>query len=209
MANAQRKLTWLALGDSYTIGESVKVAERFPNQTVALLKQQNIVFAKPTIIASTGHTTANLLQTITSKPPKQNTYSIVTLLIGVNNQYQNLDINVYKAEFEQLLTYAILKANSKPSHVIVLSIPDWGYTPFAKGKNKKNISAAINRYNTINKQLSKTYKVGYVNITPLTRLVSTNPKLTAKDTLHPSGSAYAAWATLLAPIISNIITVNK
>ena len=127
--------TYLALGDSYTIGESVSAAERFPNQTVSLLRSQNIRINDPRIIATTGWTTRNLIDAINSST-LQNNYDIVSLLIGVNNQYQGKSIGEYKTEFTLLLNRAIQYAGGKPTHVFVLSIPDYSVTPFASGSDK-------------------------------------------------------------------------
>ncbi|MBA3673921.1 MAG: hypothetical protein H0W75_03035 [Chitinophagaceae bacterium] len=126
--------TYLALGDSYTIGQSVAEAERFPNQTVALLRAQNIKINDPKIIATTGWTTKNLIDALNATPP-QNNYDVVSLLIGVNNQYQGRSIDEYKTEFTLLLNRAIQYAANKPTHVFVLSIPDYSVTPFAQGSD--------------------------------------------------------------------------
>jgi len=185
--------SYLALGDSYTIGQSVLPSENFPNQTVQLLTQQNYNFKSPEIVAQTGWTTDELQNNInnhTFSPP----YDIVTLLIGVNNQYRGRSVENYKPEFESLLKQAIQFAGGKVEHVIVLSIPDWGVTPFADGRDKAQIAREIDEYNLANKTISEIYKVHYIDITPSTREAANDPSLVAGDGLHPSAKEYARWA---------------
>ncbi|MEO7293435.1 MAG: GDSL-type esterase/lipase family protein [Ginsengibacter sp.] len=146
--------TYLALGDSYTIGQSVLETERFPNQTASLLRAQGIKINDPKIIATTGWTTKNLIDALNASPP-QNNYDVVSLLIGVNNQYQGRSIDEYKTEFTLLLNLAIQYAGNKPAHVFVVSIPDYSVTPFASGSDKPKIAAEIDQFNLENKKRRK------------------------------------------------------
>lgn len=188
--------SYLAIGDSYTIGESVPASKNFPNQTAALLKKAGINIAEPTIIAKTGWTTDELQEQL-SRTRLAVPFDFVTLLIGVNNQYRGRSADEYAKQFEELLQQAIDYAGGKTNHVIVLSIPDWGVTPFAEGRDRKQIAAAIDLYNSINERISKHYKVQYINITPFTREAATDKTQVAKDGLHPSGKDYARWAEKL------------
>jgi lysophospholipase L1-like esterase len=192
--------TILCMGDSYTIGESVAANENFPNQTVQLLRKAGREFEIPEIIAKTGWTTDELEQAISKHEFKPN-YDFVTLLIGVNNQYRGRTVENYKSEFDSLLKQAIGFAGSNPDHVIVLSIPDWGVTPFAKDRDSKKIASEIDDYNTANKEISSIYHVHYLDITPGTREVTADLSLLAADGLHPSAKEYARWAEQVSTII--------
>ena len=196
--------TFLALGDSYTIGESVLPAENFPNQTVQLLKKKDYDFYPPVIVAKTGWTTDELQAAINNHefyPP----YDFVTLLIGVNNQYRGRTVGNYKPEFENLLKQAIQFAADKADHVIVVSIPDWGATPFAQGRDRTQIAKEIDEYNAANKFIAESYNVNYVDITPGTREALTDLSLVAGDGLHPSAKEYARWAEKIADKIKLLI----
>ena len=196
--------TYLALGDSYTIGESVFESESFPVQTVQKLKNLQFGFSHPEIIAITGWTTSDLINALNNRPP-QHLYSIVTLLIGVNNQYQHKTLNQYQIEFSDLLNRAIYYAGNKPGHVLVLSIPDYSVTPFAAGSDTIKAAEEIDAFNDINKDISLDARVQYINITPISREAKTNASLVAADGLHPSGLQYNRWSELLASAISKII----
>ncbi len=196
-----KKFTYLALGDSYTIGEQVPHAENFPNQTVTLLKKQDFDVADPVIIAVTGWTTDELAASIREHNLHE-IFSFVTLLIGVNNQYRGRDIENYKKEFRDLLEQAIVFANGNPHHVYVLSIPDWGVTPFAEGKDRQKIAAEIDAYNKANKEITEEYKCYYLYITDSTREAAKDKTLVAGDGLHPSSIEYAIWAEHLAPLVA-------
>ena len=197
-----KKYTYLALGDSYTIGESVPAIENFPNQTVQLLRKGGYDFQSPEIIAKTGWTTDELQEEIT-KHHFLPSYDFVTLLIGVNNQYRGRTAEEYIPEFESLLKQAIKFAGNDSNHVIILSIPDWGVTPYAEGRDRKKIANEIDAYNKANKTISEKYKVHYIDITSGTREAANDPSLLTNDGLHPSGKEYARWAVKLAAIIQN------
>jgi lysophospholipase L1-like esterase len=188
----------LALGDSYTIGQSVNVNERFANQTIDLLRAAGASMVYPAqIIAQTGWTTQNLLNGITSaSPAPTGTYDLVTLLIGVNNQYQHRDTAEYRQQFIQCLNQAIFFSGNRKQRVFVLSIPDYGATPFG-ASNAVQIGLEIDRFNAINKQVCLQMNIDYTDITASTRLATTNPGLVAGDGLHPSGMEYAKWAAML------------
>jgi len=194
---AQKKTySYLALGDSYTIGESVPVYENFPYQSVQMLRKKGKVFYAPEIVAKTGWTTDELSAGIaaTSFLPS---YDIVSLLIGVNNQYRGRTVDEYAVQFEALLKKAIAFAGGKASRVFVISIPDWGATPFAKDKDRAKIAEEINAFNATNLRISNQYKVHYIDITPGSREALADPSLVAEDKLHPSGGEYTKWANLL------------
>ncbi len=201
-APSNQTYRYLALGDSYTIGESVSEEERWPNQLAALVNSSKEIDV--TIIARTGWTTSELWQGIQAVAP-QGTYDMVSLLIGVNNQYRGYDMNEYREEFKFLLEKSIEYAGGNPEHVIVLSIPDWGVTPFAWGRDSAQIAADIDSYNAINLEEAKNAGVHYVDVTPVSREAVSNPALIAGDGLHPSGKMYAEWAKLALPIAVKIL----
>jgi len=192
--------TYLALGDSYTIGESLPSNENFPNQTVQLLQKAGFDLQIPEIIAKTGWTTDELQDAI-NKHKFQPSYDLVTLLIGVNNQYRGRTVEEYKPQFESLLKQAIKFAGNKNDRVIVLSIPDWGVTPYAEGRDRKKIAEEIDAYNVANKMIAEKYKVHYIDITANTREAANDRTLLANDGLHPSAKEYAKWAEKLCAII--------
>lgn len=183
----------LCLGDSYTIGESVPAHENFPNQSIQLLKKGGYDFEAPQVVAMTGWTTDELMEAIKNRSFK-NTFDFVTLLIGVNNQYRGRTVEDYKPQFEALLRQAIQFAGGKAGHVIVLSIPDWGVTPFAKDRDRRKIAKEIDDYNDANKTISLAHRANYIDITPATRQAGEDPALVANDGLHPSAKEYAKWA---------------
>jgi lysophospholipase L1-like esterase len=186
-----KTINYLALGDSYTIGQSVCETCRFPEQLKSSLKSiypQSSLSLK--IIATTGWTTTNLISAINTQNPDSN-YDLVTLLIGVNNQYQGRDFSIYEKEFPQLVTKSIALAKGDKKNVIVLSIPDYAYTPFGKmSMNQEKISTEINKYNTFAQNYCMTNGITFVSITDITRQGLNNTGLVASDGLHPSESAY-------------------
>lgn len=210
---------YLALGDSYTIGEAVDSGDRYPVQALRRLDPAG----RPEIIATTGWTTANLLDALTAAKPAAG-YDAVSLLIGVNNQYQGRSQAEYQAQFAALLKTAIELAGNRPGHVLVLSIPDYSVTPFAHGRNtaltgrspvghcdhcgeklfSRNFSpqylaAQIDSFNAINHRIAAAYRVNYLDVTTESRKAAGDPSLVAADGLHFSGREYAIWAKLMEP----------
>jgi len=215
--NRMPDVRYLALGDSYTIGESVSEDQRWPNQLAALITSTPL-FAKPigrtergmevTIIARTGWTTDELWQSIQAanlEPP----YDLVSLLIGVNNQYRGYDIDEYREQFVFLLNKSIEYAGRDPNRVIVLSIPDWGVTPFASGRDRGQIAKDINAFNLVNRAESEKAGVHYVNVTPGSRGARDDISLVASDGLHPSGKMYSEWARLAYPEALKALEISK
>lgn len=201
--------SYLALGDSYTIGEAVPSAENFPNQTVALLRKEGLQIADPVIIATTGWTTDELAAAIRERA-LQETFSVVSLLIGVNNQYRGRSLENYREEFQALLRQAIVFAGGHARHVAVLSIPDWGQTPFAvsdasRQRDPELIAKEIDAFNAAAKELALAHRCGWLDITESTRENARQPGFLATDGLHPSGSEYAVWAARLAPVFKQIL----
>jgi lysophospholipase L1-like esterase len=197
-SNQPEKIDILALGDSYTIGESVSESERWPVQLAATLREQGVPVAEPTIIARTGWTTDELEAAIQRENP-QGTYELVSLLIGVNNQYRGLDVNEYRVQFRDLLQQAIDFAGGEAGRVIVLSIPDWGVTPFAASRDGAKIAGEIDRFNWVNRQETESLGARYVDVTAVSRRAATDGTLVAEDGLHPSGKMYEAWVELVLP----------
>jgi lysophospholipase L1-like esterase len=195
---------YLALGDSYTIGQSVLETERFPSQTVKLLRAQNINIRDVEYIATTGWTTTDLLSAINSQKPEKN-FDIVSLLIGVNDQYEQRDTTGYGERFSALLNIAVGLAGGRNSRVFVLSIPDYSVTPFVPEKEKALVSMQIEQFNTINKEITLQNNITYIDITPSTRQAATDASLIANDGLHPSAKEYAVWASMLAPLIKKAL----
>ena len=191
-------LRYLALGDSYTIGESVSVDQRFPNLLADALREQGLPLDSPLIIARTGWTTDELDAGINETNP-QGMYDLVTLLIGVNNQYRGRDIEEYREQFRALLSRAIAFADGDADHVIVVSIPDWGVTPFAGDRDSARIGDEIDAFNAVNREEATKAGARYVNITPISRLAFDDRTLIARDGLHPSGKMYRMWVELLLP----------
>lgn len=192
------KWTYLSLGDSYTIGEGVLLSESFPYQTVQLLRKGGVVeFTAPEIIAKTGWTTDELLASI-EDTTLLNQYDIVSLLIGVNNQYRQRDAINFKTEFTELLQKAIGFAGKEAENVFVLSIPDWSVTPFAVSRDRLQIALEIDAYNEICKNETKALGCNFIDITTTQRLNGNSETHLAGDGLHPSGNEYATWANLLS-----------
>ena len=195
-------LTYLALGDSYTIGEAVPQMDSYPYQLTSALNARSFKIQPPTIIAATGWTTDDLIDVISRSAIHAKKFDIVTLLIGVNDQYQRLSQDNYRIKFAQVLNTAIAFANGDTSRVFVLSIPDWGVTPFAGGQDDV-IGPQIDEFNAINKSISKSAGVNYLDITPISRTAATDRTLVAPDGLHPSGKMYALWVNLLEIMVAD------
>ncbi len=196
---------YLALGDSYTIGEKVDTNDRFPVQLADTLKSSGVRVKETKIIAQTGWTTEDLKKGIEQDTLRES-YDLVTLLIGVNNQYQGKDVENYRPEFRELLRKAVDFAGDKAEKVVVLSIPDWSVTPFAESRDRETIAGEIDAYNQVNKEITQSMGANYVNITPISRKAKENPELLAEDGLHPSGKMYAMWVDKMFPVVKKAIT---
>ena len=195
----------LALGDSYTIGEGVAEADRWPVRLAAMLRGRGKAVAAPKIIARTGWTTDELSAGIDAARP-DSAYDLVTLLIGVNNQYRDRSENEYRAQFRALLARAVAFAGGRATRVIVVSIPDWGVTPFANGRDRRGIGQAIDRFNAINREETNHAGARYADITPRSRRAADDETLVAADGLHPSASMYAAWLDVILPIALEVVS---
>lgn len=199
-----KSYSYLALGDSYTKGESIAPVDCFPNQLTIQLRQNGYQLLDPKIIAKTGWTTDELDKGI-SAAGITGTYDMVTLLIGVNNQFRGRSIVEYEKQFENLLKRAIEFAGGKESHVIVLSIPDWGATPFGSSRDRSKIAMEINAHNDVNKKIAEAYKVQYADITMSSREALVDKELLAEDKLHLSAKEYARWVEILVPLAEKIL----
>ena len=204
-------IRYLALGDSYTIGEGVPADQRWPVQLAARLREAGLAVESPRIIARTGWTTDELQAALEAQDPR-GPYDLVSLLIGVNNQYRGLDVETYRVEFRELLEQAIALAGGDPGRVVVLSIPDWGVTPFARGQSRgtsadpaddfaHKIAHEIDRFNAANRQETEQAGARYVNVTGVSREAADDGALLAADGLHPSGEMYRAWVELAWPAV--------
>jgi lysophospholipase L1-like esterase len=195
---------FLALGDSYTIGESVSEKKRWPNQLAELLIAEGIE-TDVTIIARTGWTVDELWEGILAKPP-EGTYDLVTLLIGVNDQYRGYPVDGYREKFRFMLGKAVDYAGGDPAKVIVLSIPDWGFTPFAAAKgDTEPVSQQIDQFNAVNLEETKNVGAHYVDVTIISRMALDDFELIAGDRLHPSGKMYAMWAEKVLPVALDVL----
>ena len=198
-----KNMKLLFLGDSYTVGESVKKEESYPYLLINELKVKGHNVSESKIIATTGWTTSDLMNAIAGEEDLRG-YDATFLLIGVNNQYQHKPITLYEKEFKLLLNSAISFTNFKSGKVFVISIPDYGFTPHSYAKQPE-ISKELDQYNLINKRLSEESEVNYVNITPVSREGLKNPKLVSADTLHPSGQQYKLWVREILPVLLKVI----
>jgi lysophospholipase L1-like esterase len=198
----------LALGDSYTIGQGVERSESWPHQLASQLRKDGLKVDTPQIIAVTGWTTTDLMGAI-EKSRLQQQYGLVTLLIGVNDQFQGFNEESYASNFEKLLIKAIGFAGGRPNRVIVISIPDYGVTPFGKRFSSSRIRAEIDRFNEINKKIAENKDVRYVNVTEISRKAAEDQTLLAPDSLHPSAKMYAEWVALIAPVAISALVENK
>lgn len=186
------KKHYLALGDSYTIGQSVAAMENFPNQLVTKANAKGSDYDEPEIIATTGWRTDQLIKKVSETKLKYEKYDLVTLLIGVNDEFQGRSTTDYEPQFKTILDKAIQLAGNDPKKVWVFSIPDYGYTPFGS-TSKATISKRIDEFNAVNAKIAKEKGVNYLDITPISRKGLDKPELVAKDGLHPSGTMYELW----------------
>ena len=202
--HTKEKVKFLALGDSYTIGQSVAISERWPVQLIDSLRTKGLACFDPEIIATTGWRTDNLKAAI-KRAKLPNDYNLVSLLIGVNNYYQAGSTKTYSREFEELLDMAITFAGGNKNLVFVVSIPDYGFTPFGQN-NQAEITTGVNEFNSINKSISKSKGITYIDITGISRQGLAQPELVASDGLHPSGKMYTKWVNI---ILNNIVIDKK
>ncbi|MCP4313264.1 MAG: SGNH/GDSL hydrolase family protein [Bacteroidetes bacterium] len=187
----------LVLGDSYSIGESVQTSERWPQQLTDEFRRLGINAGDPYYIATTGWTTGDLINGIKTDPVKARRYNLVSILIGVNNQYQGKNISIYEPELKIIIDYAMEVVNQDQSRIMILSIPDYAFTPFGEGK--ESISKEIDAYNTINRRLAESYGISYIDITPISRTGLEKTSLVAGDGLHPSAEQYGEWVKKIIP----------
>ncbi|MFO7720435.1 MAG: SGNH/GDSL hydrolase family protein [Gillisia sp.] len=188
--------SYLALGDSYTIGESVPVAQRWPVQLTEMLRARDYKMAAPKTIARTGWTTRNLLDAMETELRVQQDFDLVSILIGVNNQYQNKSISEFETELNELFRKAINHSRTREKGFFALSIPDYGATPFGE-ENMETIGREIDEFNAVFRKVAEAHNVAFFNITPISRDAKNNPALTAADKLHPSGLMYQYWVDLI------------
>ena len=198
MDNNNKTYNILTLGDSYTIGEGVLLFEGYPYQTVQILRRQGHAFSAPEIIARTGWTTDEL-DTAIAGVSLLPAYDLVTLLIGVNNQYRGRPVEEYASQFRALLQQAIHFASDRPENVFVLSIPDWGVSPFAAGRDRTVIARQIDEFNDTARHIAGAHRVAFIDITPHSR---SEGQLFTADGLHPAASQYSFWAQQLAAAIT-------
>jgi len=197
--NDSTSISWLALGDSYTIGQGVNTSERFPAQTLELLKLRSIKTAQLTYVATTGWTSAQLDKSISQQNLAY--YDFVTVLIGVNDQFQGIDTSTYSKNFKSILNRAILATRGESQHVLVMSIPDYSLTPVGKLLDTLKIKREIDVFNGLNRKYAKEFKCNYLDITILGREARSNASWIARDGLHPSAIAYNNWAKQISPFI--------
>jgi acyl-CoA thioesterase-1 len=198
-----KMFTYLALGDSYTIGESIAVHDRWPNQLTQALSEELNDIEPALIVAKTGWRTDEMLKTAKDQVGSRK-FDLVSLLIGVNNEFQGQDTSIFAKEFESCLKYAISKGENANKSLFVLSIPDYGFTPFGQSKQEQ-ISQRVNQFNEIIKRIVEKYNVLFFNITPLSRKGLFSPSLVAFDGLHPSGEQYGSWVQHILPQVQQMI----
>lgn len=193
----------LALGDSYTIGQGVEEQDRWPNQLGEELKKLGVPVGSVKIAARTGWTTHDLLSALEREEPPHS-YDLVLLLIGVNDQFQRRPVESFQEDFKALLKKAVLYAHDRPANVIVVSIPDWGVSPFGRETKLTTIAQDIDRFNQLEKTIAENSKVHWVNITDRSR-ETTDPSMYTQDGLHPAQRMYATWVKIITPVASQIL----
>jgi lysophospholipase L1-like esterase len=199
-------LAYLALGDSYTIGEGVGPAERWPVQLATALQEAGHVVADPQIIATTGWTTDELDAGIDAAAP-HGTFGLVSLLIGVNDQYRGRSVDEYRPRFTALLQRALGFAGDQPRHMLVLSIPDWGVTPYARDNHRDPVQIAreLDAYNAAAQAICTEHGVAFVDITAISRARGAEPAMLVDDGLHPSGAMYTEWTRRALPVARTLL----
>ena len=207
MQEADNPLTYLALGDSYTIGEGVAPRERWPMQLAAALREGGIAVGDPRVIATTGWTTDELSTAMDAAEPL-GAWDFVSLLIGVNNQYRGRDAGEYEQQFDALLRRAVSLAGDRADRVLVLSIPDWGVTPFARtdGADPARVERELDDYNERARLRCEATGVAFVDITPVSRARGADPAMLVADGLHPSGAMYALWTAQALPAARRLLS---
>ena len=191
--------SYLALGDSYTTAEGAESNDCFPVQTVSLLNAASVQFSDPEVVAQTGWTTADLLAALDHRRNAKRSYDVVSLLIGVNNQFQARSREEYRLEFTSLLGKAVDLAGRRRSRVFVLSIPDYSVTPYGRQSGRAaSISKEIDVFNEINKSISRSLGLHYLDVTTESRMAANDPGLVASDGLHFSAKEYLRWADMLS-----------
>ena len=199
-----RQITFLALGDSYTIGEAVAADQSWPSQLAEALPAGGIEVTDLRVVARTGWTTTDLI-TVAAKGQNRFEYDLVTLLIGVNNQFQGLPFEMFEKEFAELLDMAINYAAGDTSHVVAVSIPDYGVTPSGALRGAERIRREIDLYNNRGREIAEGYGIPYVDITTISRLAADDSTLVAIDNLHFSGKMYALWVERLLPVVIDAV----
>lgn len=189
--------TILCLGDSYTIGEGVPLFESFPYLLVQKLRSDGFGFASPEIVAKTGFTTDELLHQI-KETHFLNQYDYATILIGVNNQYRGYSLMDFEVELNKIYQFALEKVSHQSQKIIVLSIPNWGVTPFAKDRNEQQITQEIHQYNAVCNKLAQKNNSTFIDITPQTELAKSNIDLLTSDNLHYSKKSHLQWGNWVA-----------
>lgn len=199
--NRPCRFTFLALGDSYTAGEGVPRQEGWPFQLVRLLRGRDIPLEDPMVMARTGWTTGELLEALRDLAPAL-PFSLVTLLIGVNNQYRGLPLDDYRRDFRRLLEKAMGWTEEGGGRLLVLSIPDWGASPFGRGRDRERIAREVDAFNEVNRREAEAAGAAYADVTGVSRAVGDNPTFFAEDGLHPSGAQYRLWVEALLPQVA-------
>lgn len=207
MATDPNALTYLALGDSYTIGEGVAPGERWPVRLTLALREEGVPLEFPRTIATTGWTTDELLTAMDLAQPPLEEYDFVSLLIGVNNQYRGRSCTDYAGEFAELLARAVRHARGRADRVLVLSIPDWGVTPFAaeQGRDRAQVARELDEYNDCARAACEARGVAFVDLTDINRQRGGEPEMLASDGLHPSAAMYDQWAGLALPVARTLL----
>lgn len=196
--------SYLALGDSYTIGEALPIHDNFPYQAVQVLRRQGFHFHAPEIVAKTGWTTSELAEHLLHTRLNEH-YDFVSLLIGVNNQYRGLSLDEYISDLEFLMKKALHFAAGKGERVFVISIPDWGQTPFAEGRDLEKIAGEIDAFNSAKKSLAEKFGFRFIDITADQRADAGDASFVAPDKLHPSAKEYTKWAAKLAEAMEGVL----